>query len=110
MNWKDCIHRDYLYGTGDRFTWPEAGWNGFDCNTEAFTISDVWGAVAWVWTFPGDWLLSLAPIRTFFEIDTPAAVGAWGSVALGFPVYVLGTGFILVACETIIERFSGSPL
>ena len=83
MNWKECVNLIESYGLGDRFTWPPKSL-GFDCEPASFTISDVWGAMAWVWTWPGDWFLSQEPIKTFFEIEGTTAVGALGSAGLGW--------------------------
>jgi len=53
MNWKECVNLLERYDLGDRFTWPPNAL-GFDCEVDAFTISDVWGGISWVWTLPGD--------------------------------------------------------
>ncbi len=81
MNWKECARQMEAFNPGERFRWP--GLNGIDCSQD-FTISDVWGAIAWGWTWPGDWVLSQEPLRTFFEIEPPTAIGTIGSTILGF--------------------------
>ncbi len=62
---------------------------GFDCDNGAFTISDVWGAISWVWTLPGDWVLSQEPISTFFEIAGETAIGAIGSTLAMWAMLIL---------------------
>ena len=67
MNWKDCVRESELYGIRSRFEWPVGeGQSGFDCNPDAFTINDIWGAIGWIWTWPGDLLLSLPKVQSFF--------------------------------------------
>jgi hypothetical protein len=78
MNWKECARLTEQHLPGSRFLWPEGGAENLDC-TSGLTISDVWGAVAWAWTWPGDWILSQEPLRTFFEIEGTSAVGTIGS-------------------------------
>jgi hypothetical protein len=89
MNWKDCAAQMELISPGARLSWP--GINGLDCSQDV-TISDVWGVVAWLWTYPGDWILSQDPLHTFFEIEGPTAIGAIGSIILGFVI-----AFMLIA-------------
>lgn len=75
MNWKECV-RFWEDTTGaSRLEWPPSGWNDFDC-TATFTISDVWGSFAWLYTYPGDFILRQDAVATFFEISTPAT-GHW---------------------------------
>jgi len=93
MTWKECAGVMETYSPGWRLHWPERGWNEFDCE-EAFTVSDVWGAISWIWTWPGDWIFSQEPIRTFFEIEGTTAIGAMGSTILGWVIFwVLLSGF-----------------
>lgn len=80
LNWKECVASKELYYS--RFTWPDKAWGGFNCS-EDFTVSEVWGAIAWIWTWPGDWVLRLEPINTFFELP-PNVTGHWLSTTLGW--------------------------
>jgi hypothetical protein len=107
MNWKDCVSQVEYFGLGDRFTWPP-DLRGFDCKPDAFTISDAWGAIAWVWTLPGDWLLSQEPLKTFFEIEGTTAVGTTGSVILGFPILFVILA-IWLAISNISDSMNGPP-
>ncbi len=85
MNWKDCVRESELYGIRSRFEWPVGeGQSGFDCNPDAFTINDIWGAIGWIWTWPGDYLLSLPKVQSFFETGTETVVGSGWSTALGW--------------------------
>jgi hypothetical protein len=68
---------------GSRFSWPENGINGFDCRDE-FTINDLWGVVSWIWTWPGDWLLSQEGVQTFLDMDPGTVIGSWWSSAIGW--------------------------
>lgn len=80
MNWKECARQNELYLGHSRFEWPSGGLNGFNCS-DAFTFSDIWGAISWLWTWPGDWLLRSEPLNTFMEID-PLVTGS--PVSSGF--------------------------
>ncbi len=91
MDWKECVELLQTYDLGNRFTWPPNGLS-FDCNPEAITISDVWGAVSWVWTLPGDWVLSQEPARTFFEIEGSNAVGTTASIFIGWMILFIVLG------------------
>jgi len=87
MNWKECARYEDSNGYRSRFEWPVGeGKSGFDCN-EAFTISDIWGAISWVWTWPGDYLLSLSGVRSFFEISEVTQIGNGWSYAFPFLAY-----------------------
>lgn len=87
MNWKECAEIREALNPGARFEWPPTFLNGFDC-TQDFTVSDVLGAISWLWTWPGDYILSSEPFRTFFEIEQPVAIGAIGSTLLGWFLYL----------------------
>ena len=86
MNWKECVGLLERYDLGDRFTWPPNALS-FDCSKVDFTISDVSGGIAWVWTLPGDYVLSQEPLRTFFEIDGSQAVGTVSSYIIGWLLF-----------------------
>ncbi len=88
MNWKECVGLLQRYNLGDRFTWPPDALT-FDCEPDAFTISDVWGVISWVWTWPGDWVLSQEPARTFFEIEGTNAIGTTGSTFIGWLLFLI---------------------
>jgi len=88
MNWKECAQLMEGYSPGWRLTWPEHGFNEFDCNAD-FTASDVWGGISWLWTYPGDYLLSQEPFRTFFEVEGVTAIGLTGSTVIGWALLVL---------------------
>lgn len=85
MNWKECVKIFEEAGIRTRFEWPAQEYGGFNCHYD-ITISEVWGAIAWVWTWPGDWILRTQYINNFFELE-PLVTGHWFSVA--FPVIVL---------------------
>lgn len=93
MNWKDCASRLEQYYEGWRFVWPPEGWSQFDCE-QGLTISDVWGAVSWIWTWPGDWVLSQEPLRTFFEIQGTSAIGTTASTVLGWFIFLVVIGLL----------------
>jgi len=93
MNWKECVNLLERYDLGDRFTWPPNAL-GFDCEVDAFTISDVWGGISWVWTLPGDYALSQEPFKTFFEIDGSAAMGTTASIVIGWVLFFVLMGLL----------------
>lgn len=74
MNWKDCITLLNDYRPSSRFIFPE-NISDFDCDRDVLTASDVGGFVSWLWTFPGDWLLSQEPFLSFFELNHTVVVG-----------------------------------
>lgn len=82
LNWKDCVALRERWSEGSRFEWPDQAHGGFNCS-EQTTISEVWGAVSWIWTWPGDWMLRWEPINTFFELS-PTVTGHWFSTTLGW--------------------------
>jgi hypothetical protein len=89
MNWKDCVALkeraldvgQRSSGENPRFQWPKEGVSGFNCES-GVTISDIWGAISWIWTYPGDLFLSIEPVKKFFEIEGSVAIGAVGSTFL----------------------------
>ncbi|PWG16338.1 hypothetical protein DFK10_11890 [Salibaculum griseiflavum] len=93
MNWAQCAERMEDYMPGWRLMWPSDGIEFFDCEA-GLTISDVWGAISWIWTYPGDWILSQEPLRTFFEIEGQTAVGATGSTILGWLIFLILAGLV----------------
>ena len=82
MNWEECAALNEASGALSRFDWPVGeGKSGFDCN-EAFTFSDVTGAVGWLWTWPGDYLLSLPWLQSFFGLGSETVIGNGWSYAV----------------------------
>lgn len=78
LDWKECVTvraiqiGDHL----ERLRWPTG--NDFNCDPAQFTISDLSGGFAWLWTWPGDWLINQImdkpEVARFFEWDgTPFA-------------------------------------
>ena len=96
MNWKAYTAQRNIFGPDDRFSWPSDGIASIDCSP-GFTISDLWGAISWVWTWPGDYLLSTEPMKTFFEIEGATAIGATGSTVFG---WVIAIFVLLILAET----------
>ncbi|MCF3594186.1 hypothetical protein LZG00_09255 [Rhodobacteraceae bacterium LMO-12] len=87
MNWKECVKFNEAHGLADRFDWPVGpNLSGFDCN-EAFTFNDVWGAVAWVWNWPGDYILNSDAVKGFFEIGPETIVA--GMFSIWLPIILL---------------------
>ena len=101
MNWKECIELRESLNPGARFEWPPGGLTGFDCAVP-MTISDVWGGLSWVWTWPGDYILSMEPLRTFFEIQPPGPIGTLASTFLGWVIFVV----LCMALELVEALFS----
>lgn len=88
MNWKDCVLLYEKYDIRSRFEWPVGeGRSGFDCNS-AFTFNDVWGAVSWLWTWPGDYLLNMAMVKDFFELGPEIIVASGWSTAIGWWIFL----------------------
>lgn len=87
MRWDECMR--VIEETGfSRFSWPGGGGiNGFDCNPN-ITINDLWGVVSWIWTWPGDWILSQQEIQIFFDMEPGAVIGSWWSTALTWVILV----------------------
>lgn len=82
MKWDECMHVSEALGLS-RFSWPIGdGINGFDCKPLTITINDFFGVIGWVWTWPGDWLLSSPEIQTFFDMEQGVVIGSWWSTAL----------------------------
>lgn len=85
IDWKECVALSERWLLRSRFEWPPEHAGGFNCSSE-ITVSEVWGAISWVWTLPGDWLLRRAFINTFFELD-PNVAGHWFSTLLGWILF-----------------------
>ena len=89
VNWKECVRTNELYDFLSRFEWPVGeGKPGFDCNQD-FTINDIWGAVSWLWTWPGDYLLNLPIVKSFFEIGPETVVSSGWSTAFGWILFLV---------------------
>ena len=58
---------------------------GFNCQTRT-TISDLGGAISWLWTYPGDWVLRLPQVNKVFELDA-LHTGGWISGLLPVAAY-----------------------
>jgi hypothetical protein len=86
IKWNECMRVIESFGYS-RFSWPGGGFNGFDCD-EAITINDVWGLISWAWTWPGDWLLSQAPVQTFLAMEPGTVIGSWWSTAIGWFLFL----------------------
>ena len=101
MNWKDCVRQNEFYAIRSRFEWPVGeGKSGFDCN-DAFTVNDALGAISWIWTWPGDYLLNLPQARAFFELTPETVIGSGWSSALPFVLYPM----ILLLLAWIMDAF-----
>lgn len=95
MNWQECIESLEPYGIRSRFEWPAEGLAGFNCQ-DGVTISDAWGLIAWLWTWPSDWLLRLPSVNAFFELD-PLHTGGTASGILTFAlIYAFLFGIALI--------------
>ena len=86
INWKECAALYEGFNVRSRFEWPLQHTGGFNCSSEV-TISELWGGISWVWTWPGDWLLRTGPINSFFELDTNVT-GHWFSSFLGWFIFL----------------------
>lgn len=84
MTWAVCSVALEKLGLKSRFQWPEGGWADFNCEAGT-TVSDVTGGIAWIWTYPGDWLLRSEKINQFFELE-PLHTGGYASSAVGLVV------------------------
>lgn len=89
MNWKDCVKHNEAFDSRSRFELP----GSFDCN-DAFTISDIWGAISWFWTWPGDYLLNIPNVRSFFEMEG-TVIGHTASTFVGWFLFFLCVNFLV---------------
>lgn len=89
MNWKDCVRQNELIGIRTRFEWPVGQYKGgFDCN-DSSTVNDILGGISWLWTWPGDYLLNLPEVKSFFEMSSETVVGSGWSSALTWLILVV---------------------
>ena len=88
MDWKDCASQRLDTYLESRFKWPTPELGGFDCNPD-FTFSDIWGAISWIWTYPGDYLLSMPGVRSFFEMEGFVSIGSTWSTVLTWIFLIL---------------------
>jgi hypothetical protein len=88
MNWAECSRHQEWTGIKGRFDWPADGLAGFNCEAGT-TISDFGGAIAWIWTYPGDWFLRLPKVNAFFELDTLTTGGTASGILTAFAVLVV---------------------
>lgn len=91
MNWAECSRHQEWTGIRDRFSWPTDGLAGFNCEP-GLTISDIGGAIAWLWTFPSDLLLRVPAINAFFELDPLTTGGVWSGLLTLAAVLVVLVG------------------
>lgn len=85
INWKECVALYESFSVRSRFEWPPQHTGGFNCYSEV-TISELWGGIAWMWTWPGDWLLRTGQINRFFELGSNIT-GHWFSTLLGWVIF-----------------------
>lgn len=78
--WAACSVALERLGLKSRFQWPDGGWSDFNCQP-GITISDVNGGIAWLWTYPGDFILRTERVNSFFELD-PLHTGGYGSASI----------------------------
>lgn len=103
MNWKECVRFDEMYGIRSRFEWPVGeGKSGFDCN-DAFTFNDISGALNWIITWPGDYILNSAAARSFFEMGPEQVVGNPWSAVLGILLLI---GALLIVLSVLLGVFA----
>lgn len=89
MNWVECAKQNEFFNIRSRFEWPVGeGKGGFDCN-ETFTFNDIWGAISWVWTWPGDWIFSHPEVQKFFEWPAETVIGSSWSTALSWLIIIV---------------------
>jgi hypothetical protein len=86
--WSECMRSLDAYLPGIRFQWPPDG--DFNCSS-GVTISDYWGALGWLWHYPGDLLLykisANSTLGPFFEIASAPPYGNWFSAAVPFALF-----------------------
>lgn len=103
-DWRECAQAMYTLAGRSRFSWPQEGSGGFNCSPD-FTISDLTGALRWLWTFPGDLILTIKPLHQFFEIQGPA-VGHLFSYVFGFFFFPVAFMLILYAAVAALMSVS----
>lgn len=103
MKWQECARLREVAGIRDRFTWPAA--HDFNCEP-GFTVSDLTGALRWITSWPGDWLLSREPIRAFLELEGPSVTGHWLSSVVG----MLGALVLMGVLGAVGDSLSASRL
>lgn len=88
MQWAECAKTSETAFGQSRFAWPESGWSGFNCEP-GLSISDITGGIAWLWTYPADYLLRLPAVASFLELE-PNHVGGGlsGAITFGFAALV----------------------
>lgn len=94
----------YALAGRSRFSWPQEGSGGFNCSPD-FTISDLTGAAQWLWTSPGDLILTVKSLHQFFEIQGPA-VGHIFSYVFGFFFFPVALMLILYAAIAMLMSVS----
>lgn len=94
INWKDCVALYEQYSLRSRFEWPLQESGGFNCSEE-ITISELWGVISWIWTWPGDWVLRADAMTRFFELDQ-GVTGHWVSTLLGWLIFVHVAWYLVI--------------
>lgn len=102
MNWAECSRHQEWTGIKGRFDWPADGLAGFNCEPGT-TISDLGGAIAWVCTYPGDWLLRLPKVNKFFELD-PLTTGGVASGLLTMVAAIVALGVVGGLFDIVMNR------
>ncbi|MFB9223009.1 hypothetical protein [Paracoccus cavernae] len=86
MKWAECAALSESLGHS-RFLWPSGGITEFNCEP-GFTLSDLTGAISWIWTYPGDFILRVPSIASFLEVPS-ASIGGLLSSAITFGLFAL---------------------
>lgn len=97
MNWAECSRAsESIYGWS-RFDWPPNGLAGINCQ-DGVTLSDITGALGWVWTYPSDYLLRLPKVNMFLELD-PLHTGGTLSMVISGGIAFLGVCILAAALD-----------
>lgn len=102
MNWAQCSELGERVLHHSRFQWPSNGWESFNCQ-DGLTITDVTGGIAWLWTYPGDWILRQQPVNSFLELS-PYHTGGYLSAGVSVAVFITGmsiVGTLAIALESL---------
>lgn len=87
MDWVECSKNREVWEQGSRFDWPIGGWESFNCDA-GFSYSDLLGGIAWLWTYPGDFILRSPKVNGFFELSQ-LHTGGGLSAMISFVVFVI---------------------
>lgn len=95
MNWQECsLLRENWDFPISRFQWPAEGWAGFNCEP-TLSISDITGGIAWLWTYPSDYLLRIDIVNKFLEL-APLHTGGYLSGGMSFIGFYGATAVIVL--------------